>query len=209
VASNAPDQESTGATGNGRAAPEERPPHDYHYRTLTLEAFADTIIPGEKRSPDDKAIAGASSGPGAVAAGAIELLETPATGIADGLDNYVTALNDHTLAYAATRGLALDPALPPFAALPFEHRTAVVSTLCGPGHPEKELWILLALFSNMAFDIAAHMHTADAIAAGHPFFTSMGFALPNADGLWRFGDFSYGRPLASTHPATTPTGSPA
>ena len=183
----------------------------YEYRTMTLEAFADTIIPGGKRTPEDKAIAGAAAGPGAVAAGAIELLETPATGISDGLDNYVTTLNGHARAHAAEQGLAIgtDPALPPFVALPFEHRTAVVAALTAPGHPEKELWILLALFSNMAFDIAAHMHTADAIAAGHPFFTSMGFALPNPDGLWRFPDFSYGRPLARTHPDTTPTGSPA
>src|SRR4051812_23930655 len=34
--------------------------------TLTLEAFADTIIPGEKRSPDDVAVAGAAEGGGAV-----------------------------------------------------------------------------------------------------------------------------------------------
>ena len=39
-------------------------------RTLVLEAFADTIIPGEKRTPDDRAVAGASVGGGAVAAGA-------------------------------------------------------------------------------------------------------------------------------------------
>jgi hypothetical protein len=184
-------------------------PDEDQAKILTLEAFADTIIPGEKRTPDDKAIAGAAGGPGAVAAGAIELLETPATGIADGLDNYVSALNEHTRAYAAGHGLALDPALPPFVALPFEHRTAVVSVLTGPGHPEKELWVLLTLFSNMAFDIAAHMHTADALAAGHPFFTSMGFAPPGPDGLWRFPDFSYGRPLARTHPNTTASGSPA
>jgi enediyne biosynthesis protein E8 len=178
-------------------------------KIMTLEAFADTIVPGEKRSPDDAAVAGAADGPGAVAAGAIELLKTPATGIAAGLDNYVSALNEHARAYAADHGLDVDTAVPPFVALPFEHRTAVVSALTGPGHPEKELWVLLALFSNMAFDIAAHMHTSEAIATGHPFFTSMGFALPNDDGLWRFPDFSYGRPLARCHPDTTPSGSPA
>ena len=197
-----PDQDHPAADGRSHDG-------DHQYRTMTLEAFADTIIPGEKRTPDDKAIAGAAPGPGAVAAGAIELLETPATGIADGLDNYVATLNGHTRAYAAEHGLDLDASLPPFVALSFEHRTAVVSALTGPGHPEKELWILLTLFSNMAFDIAAHMHTADALAAGHPFFTSMGFAPPGTDGLWRFPDFSYGRPLARTHPGTTPSGSPA
>ena len=48
---------------------------------MTLEAFADTFVPGEKRSPDDVAIAGAAAGPGAVEAGALELLEMPATGV--------------------------------------------------------------------------------------------------------------------------------
>nr|WP_237440297.1 DUF5987 family protein [Amycolatopsis rubida] len=55
-------------------------------RTATLEAFAGTIVPGEKRAPDDRAIAGVSDGPGAVVAGAVELVETPATGITAGLD---------------------------------------------------------------------------------------------------------------------------
>ncbi|HYS37141.1 MAG TPA: DUF5987 family protein, partial [Pseudonocardiaceae bacterium] len=45
---------------------------------MTLEAWADTIIPGEKRWPDDRAIAGVSTGGGSVAAGAIEVLQTDA-----------------------------------------------------------------------------------------------------------------------------------
>jgi enediyne biosynthesis protein E8 len=178
-------------------------------RTITLEAFADTIMPGEKRWPDDKAVAGAAPGPGAVAAGAIELLETPATGIADSLDIFAQDLNDRARAYAAERGLDLDRSVPPFVALPFAHRTALVQALTAPGNPEKDLWVLLVLFSNMAFDTAAHQHTVDAIAAGNPGLAAMGFARPDADGLWRFKDFSYGRPLARTHPATTPSGSPA
>ncbi len=44
----------------------------------------------------------------------------------------------------------------------FEHRTAVIETLIAPEHPEKEFWILIALFCFMAFDTAAHMDTADA-----------------------------------------------
>ena len=70
-------------------------------KTMTLEAFADTFVPGEKRSPDDVAIAGAAHGAGAVVAGAIELLEMPATGIASGLDEIVATLNDHASSYAA------------------------------------------------------------------------------------------------------------
>jgi enediyne biosynthesis protein E8 len=182
---------------------------EYLYRTLTLEAFADTIVPGEKRSPDDVAIAGASPGPGAVAAGAIELLETPATGIADSLDIYARDVNDRARAYASGAGIDLDGSVPPFVALSFADRIALVQELTAPGNPEKDLWILLVMFSNMAFDTAPHVHTTDAIAAGHPGLTAMGFAKPNADGLWRFGDYSYGRQLARIHPRTTSSGSPA
>lgn len=177
-------------------------------RTLTLEAFADTFVPGEKRAPDDHAIAGAAPGPGAVAAGALQLLETPATGVAEGLGDLARALNGHAQAYAAERELAMDMSLPSFTALSFADRTAVVRTLIAPDHPEKDFWILAALFCFMAFDTAAHMHTTDAIAAGHPGLTAMGFAPPDADGLWRFPDYSYGRQLASVHPDTTPAGDP-
>lgn len=177
--------------------------------TMTLEAFADTILPGEKRSPDDHAVAGAAQGGGAVAAGAIELLNTPATGMTAGLGDLVELLDEHARAYAAHHGLDGDGSLPPFVALPFADRTALVRALTAPGHPEKEFWVSLALFSNMAFDSAAHMSTADALAAGHVGLTAMGFSAPDADGLWRFAEHSYGRPLARRHPDTTPSGSPA
>jgi hypothetical protein len=179
------------------------------YRTLTLEAFADTFVPGEKRSPGDRAIAGAADGPGAVEAGALELLQTPATGVSYGLDDLVKALNGHAQEYAATRGLTLDESLPAFVAMSYDDRTGLIRTLVGPDHPERDIWILVALFCFMAFDTAAHMHTTEAIAAGHPGLTMMGFAKPDPDGLWRFADFSYGRPLSSLHPGTTPAGDPA
>jgi enediyne biosynthesis protein E8 len=181
----------------------------YEYRTMTLEAFADTFVPGEKRYAGDRAIAGAAPGPGAVAAGAIELLETPATGVAEGLDGAVATLNAHAAAWAAARRLELDPALPPFPALEYADRRGLLTELTAPGHPEKDIWILVALFCFMAFDTAAHMHTADAIATGHPGLALMGFAKPGDDGLWRFGDYSYGRQLARVHPDTTPIGNPA
>ncbi|WP_433496281.1 DUF5987 family protein [Sphaerimonospora sp. CA-214678] len=178
-------------------------------KTMTLEAFADTIVPGEKRFPGDRAVAGVAPGGGAVAAGALELLEWDATGVTGGLDDYVRLLNDHARSYAGEHGLDLDASVPPFVALSFEHRTALVARLVAPEHPEKEFWVLLTLFSNMAFDSAAHLPTAEAIAAGHPGLTAMGITRPGADGLWRFPAFSYGRPLARTHPDTTPSGSPA
>jgi hypothetical protein len=176
---------------------------------MTLEAFADTIVPGEKRADDDHAIAGVSTGGGAVAAGALELLETEATGVTAALGPLSQALNGHAQGYAAEHGITLDESLPPFVALPFQHRTALVQQLTTPGHPEKEGWVLLALFSNMAFDTAAHLSTKEALATGHPGLLAMGFAKPDRDGLWRFPAYSYGRELAKTHPDTTPSGSPA
>ena len=178
-------------------------------RVMTLEAFADTFVPGEKRSPDDVAIAGAAEGPGAVAAGALELLELPATGVSEGLDDIVATLNDHASSYADEHGITGNAALPPFVALDYEHRTALMRVLTAPEHPEKEFWILTALFCFMAFDTAAHMNTVQALENGHPGLLMMGFAKPDPDGLWRFPDFSYGRQLAPQHPATTPKGDPA
>jgi enediyne biosynthesis protein E8 len=178
-------------------------------RTITLEAFADTFVPGEKRSPGDIAVAGVAVGPGAVEAGALELLETPATGVSDGLGDLADSLNEHASQYAAEHGFSLDGEVPPFAALDFKQRTELIEALVAPDHPEKEFWILTALFCFMAFDTAAHTDTASAIANGHPGLTAMGFAKPDPDGLWRFPDFSYGRQLARTHPGTTPSGDPA
>lgn len=84
-----------------------------------------------------------------------------------------------------------------------------MTRLTKPGHPEKEGWVSLALFCNMAYDTAPHRHTAEALAAGHPGLLALGYRLPDADGLWRFPKFSYGRKLAELHPDTTPSGSPA
>lgn len=172
------------------------------HRTMTLEAFADTILPGEKRFPDDHAIAGAAPGGGAVAAGAVDLLRTPATGVTDGLDDYADLLTEHARAYVAEHGLHLDEDLPPFVALPFEHRTALVQALTAPGHPEQSFWVMLALFSYMAFDSAAHLSTRQALASGHPGLSAMGVLPPDTDGLWRFPEHSYGRELADVHPDT-------
>ncbi|MER6910167.1 DUF5987 family protein [Streptomyces sp. NPDC000594] len=177
-------------------------------RTTTLEAYADTIVPGEKRWPGDTAIAGVAEGGGSVAAGALALLEWDATGVSEGLGDLADLLNAHALAYADEHGLTLDEGQPPFVALEFPHRTALVQLLTAPGHPEKEFWVLLTLFSNMAFDSAAHLHTAEALAQGHPGLVAMGVEPPGPDGLWRYGEHSYGRPLARLHPGTTTSGSP-
>jgi hypothetical protein len=177
-------------------------------QTTTIEAFADTIVPGVKRSPDDRAIAGVCDDPGAVEAGALELLTDPATGVTAGLAPLSEALNGHAGSYAERVGLTPADGVPAFVALPYEHRAALIGELVTPGHPEKDGWVLLALFSNMAYDIAAHRSTAEALADGHPGLLAMGFAEPDSDGLWRFPEFSYDQELAKRHPNTTESGSP-
>lgn len=181
---------------------------DDHIRIMTLEAFADTIVPGAKRFPGDHAIAGVCDDPGAVEAGALELLETPATGITAGLEHFAAGLNAHATAYAAEHGITLEEDRPPFVALDYDQRAALILTLTAPGHPERDGWVLLALFSNMAYDSAAHRSTIEALENGHPGLLAMGFAKPDADGLWRFPEFGYGRELAKRHPNTTASGSP-
>jgi enediyne biosynthesis protein E8 len=179
------------------------------FRTMTLEAYADTILPGEKRWPGDRAIAGVSEGGGAVTAGAVAVLETPEGGMAPALDDVVAALNAHAERYRGEHDLPVDESVAPFVALESPDRIGLITELTAPGHPEKELWTGLALFCYMAYDTAAHMHTTDALKEGHPGLISMGFAKPDDDGLWRFPDSSYRRQLSNLHPDTTPTGSPA
>ncbi|WP_344662124.1 DUF5987 family protein [Catenulispora subtropica] len=175
---------------------------------MTLEAFADTIVPGEKRWPGDRAVAGISPGGGAVAAGAVDLMRTEAGGMASSLPDLVKALNQHAEGHAERNRLSLDPAVPPFVALPARDRATLVADLVRPGHPEKFLWVGLAIFSNMAFDTGAHLSTTQAMDAGHPGLAALGYTRPDGDGLWRFPDFSYRRTLAKLHPGTTATGSP-
>ncbi|HEX6077484.1 MAG TPA: DUF5987 family protein [Micromonosporaceae bacterium] len=178
-------------------------------RVATLEAFADTVIPGEKRWPGDRAVAGVSDGGGAVAAGALALLELPEVGLAAGLAGLAALLDERAAWYATEHGLAHDPSVPPFVALPYDDRVELVRRVTAPGHPAKDLWVGLAVFCTMAFDAAAHLHTTDAIAADHPGLATIGFRPPEADGVWRFPRYSYQRPLADQHPDTTPSGSPA
>lgn len=180
---------------------------DRKLRTMVLESFADTVLPGEKRGPDDRAIAGAARGGGAVQAGAVAVLETDEGGMAPALDDLAELLNRHASAYRARLGLGEDEGAS-FTDLSFEHRTALIQELVAPGHPEHGMWVGLVMFCFMAFDTGAHLHTAEAIAAGHPGLATLGFAQPGEDGLWRFDAYSYGRKLAEIHPNTDSTGSP-
>lgn len=173
----------------------------------TLEAFADTVVPGEKRSADDKVIAGAAAGPGAVQAGAIDVLLLPELPLTPLLPDLAAGVNTEATAYAATHGVVPEAGLPPFVGLPFEHRTGLLRQLLAEGVQDKP-WTLLAALSSLAFDTAATRHTPEA-AGTHPGLKFLHFPLPDADGLWRYPQFTYGRALARIHPATTPSGSPA
>jgi enediyne biosynthesis protein E8 len=177
--------------------------------SMTLEAYADTILPGEKRSPTDHAVAGADTGGGAAAGGALAVLRSPEGGMEPVLEMLAEQLNEHARQFAAERGITPDPDLPPFVALSYPERVALVQELTDVGHAERELWVSLAMFSTIAFDSASHLPTAEAIATGHPGLATLGYFPPDTDGLWRFPDYSYGRQLARPHPDTTPSGSPA
>jgi hypothetical protein len=175
---------------------------------ITMEAWGDTIVPGEKRTAADRAIAGACAGPGAVQAGVWELMNDPDVGLAPVLPGLVVLLNTAAAEYALRHHVRLDPTLPPFVALPFPHRTAVALELLNPRRADQLLWYALAAMGMLAFHTAAQLDTAPAVRAGHPGLAWIGFPMPDADGLWRFPDFSYRLPLADLHPATTPTGNP-
>jgi hypothetical protein len=174
----------------------------------TLEAWSDTIVPGAKRSPDDRVVAGATPGPGAVQAGVWQLLNDPDVGLRPALPAFTALLNTEATGYALAHGVRLDLTVPPFVALPFAHRTALANQLLNPQHVDQLLWYALAAMALLAFHTAAQLDTATAVREGHPGLKWIGFPKPDPDGLWRFPRFSYRRRLAREHPATTSTGNP-
>ncbi len=177
--------------------------------TATLEAWSDTMVPGEKRSAADRAIAGAAAGPGAVQAGAVDMMRYGPVGLAPAVPALAAGLSAEAVRYAAAHALVLDPTVPPFVALPFEHRTALALELLDGGRPDQLAWYGLAGVAMLAFHTAGHLSTADAVRSGHPGLVWLDFPLPDADGLWRYPEFSYRRELAVPHPRTTATGQPA
>lgn len=164
---------------------------------------------GERRSPSDHAIAGAASGPGAVQAGVITLLTSPDLPLNPLLPGIAALLDARATAYAISRLILLPLDRPPFVGLSFDHRTTLVTGLFRADDLDRPIWQLLAFLVGLAFDTAAHRHTAQALAEGHPGLVWTGFPQPDADGLWRYPSHSYGTALAEPHPATTPSGSPA
>ena len=176
--------------------------------TTTLEAFADTLIPGRKRFDGDVAIAGVVQGPGAVQAGAVDLMWFPPAAVGPALPGFVSMLESRATAYAAQHHVVVDPTLPPFVALGFADRTRLCVELLDPSAPDYLLWWALAAMPFLAFHTAGHLHTVTAVRDGHPGLRAIGFPHPDRDGLWRFPHFSYRRKLAHPHADTTATGNP-
>lgn len=174
----------------------------------TLEAWSDTIVPGERRWRGDRVVAGAAQGPGAVQAGVWRLLNDGEVGLGPALPALSAALNAEAVTQAARAGLVLDPTVPPFVALPFRHRTALAVRLLGGSGRDQVVWYALAALAMLAFHTAAHLDTAEAVRRGHPGLAWLRFPAPDADDLWRYEHFSYRQRLADPHPRTTRTGNP-
>jgi hypothetical protein len=176
--------------------------------TQTLEAFSDTLIPGEKRFPADRAIAGVVSGAGAVQAGAIEMLHFPPVGFQAALPGLAATINVLALLYALEHKIALGLTVPPLVDLDFASRTALLVRILDSEGPEQAAFYGLASVVFVAYNTAGYLPTAEAIRAGHLGLAAIRFPPPDPDGVWRFPDFSYRRVLAQAHPLSS-RGNPA
>ena len=161
----------------------------------TLQAFADTLIPGKRTARTDlgneihpKAIAGADPEPGAVQADSLLLYHHPLIGF----DLVEAAF----LADLEARSL---PRLGQFIDLPFAKRVAVCVDGLSPSNPTAQVWELAAAVPFAAFLCSATQKNATIDKAsglqvtGHPGIAPNGYA-----------DFSYRRALS---PERTASGS--
>jgi hypothetical protein len=153
----------------------------------TLQAFADTIIPGRKATHTDlgdeidpQAIAGVDPLPGAVEADVLRLYHDPLVGF--------DALAPAFLADLTTRALEQGG---PFLSLAFDKRVAAVLSGFDPSNPAAVVWEAAAAVPFTAFCAAAeHPIGTSANASG---YRVMGYpgAAPNG-----YRGFSYGRKLS-------------
>jgi hypothetical protein len=159
----------------------------------TLQAVADTMIPGRKAARTDlgneihsKAIAGVHAEPGAVQADALLLFHEPRIGF-DALEPaFLTELEARSL----TRGGQ-------FLDLPFDKRVAVCVDGCSASNPTVLVWEAAAAVAFAAFLVVATQRNATIDTAsglqvmGHPGTAPNGYA-----------DYSYGRKLSKERTAT-------
>ena len=153
----------------------------------TLQAFADTIIPGRKAEKTDlgdeihpDAIAGVDDEPGAVEADVLRLYHHPLTGF--------DAIEPVFLAELSTRSLQHGG---PFLGLGFDERTAVVLEALSFDNPDRVLYEAAAAVPFTAFCAAAvHEVGTSKNASG---YRVMGYPGAAPQGYRRY---SYGRRLA-------------
>ena len=153
----------------------------------TLQAFADTIIPGRKADRTDlgdeihpDAIAGVDDEPGSVEADVLRLYHHPLTGF--------DAIEPVFLAELSTRSLQHGG---PFLGLGFDERTAVVLEALSFDNPDRVLYEAAAAVPFTAFCAAAvHEVGTSKNASG---YRVMGYPGAAPQGYRRY---SYGRRLA-------------
>jgi hypothetical protein len=153
----------------------------------TLQAFADTMIPGRKATRtdlgneiDSRAIAGVDSLPGAVEADALALYHHPEIGF--------DALEPAFLADLSSRSLSAAGA---FLDLDFDHRVRVCLDGLAFSNPGRVVWEAAAAVPFTAFCAAALIPNATAEKASG--YRVMGLPGVAPDG---YRDFSYRRRLA-------------
>ena len=153
----------------------------------TMQAFADTIIPGRKAATTDlgdeihpDAIAGVDDEPGAVEADVMRLYHHPLTGF--------DALEPAFLADLSTRSLQQGG---PFLGLDFEQRSAVLLQALSFDNPDRVLYEAAAAVPFTAFCAAAVHETGTSKNASG--YRVMGYPGAAPQGYRRY---SYGRKLA-------------
>jgi hypothetical protein len=158
----------------------------------TLQAFADTIIPGRKAAKTDlgdpihpQAIAGVDPDPGAVEADALRLFHHPLIGF--------DALEPVFLAELSLRSLPLGGA---FLSLPYEKRVQAVMAGFDFSNPTRLLWEAATAVPFTAFCAAAvHPFGNAANASGYRVMGYPGGGPNDAPVMYPY-SFSYRRKLA-------------
>jgi hypothetical protein len=153
----------------------------------TLQAFADTILPGRRATRTDlgheihpQAIAGVDPDPGAVEADALALYHHPKIGF--------DALQGPFLSDLESRALSQGG---PFLALPFDKRTAVCVAGLDFENPARVVWEAAAAVPFTAFCAAALIPNATAARASGLRVMGLPGVAPRG-----YQDFSYDRRLS-------------
>lgn len=162
----------------------------------TLQAFADTLIPGRPATRTDlgdeihpQAIAGVDPEPGAVEADVLRVYKHPLIGF--------TLLSPVFLADLTARTLAVAGDARPFLLLPYEQRAKVVLSGLAFDNPDRIVWEAAAAVPFTAF-CAATIHPVGT-SQNCSGYRVMGYPGAAPDG---YSDYSYRRVLARERTST-------